>query len=233
MKNGPGSSTGIASTISTSRSSGCPTRALEVDQRLHGEGHIPVEPEQPADRLHEQAGKAAGQTRLRPDDPLSAARYQSSRTIRRSSSGRVSSAARCSSTCSTGDWGDFFPLRPTSEVGNYSGPFVPAGRICTNNRSSDGGANNSYQNQKRYKPQFYATCRSSRRLEGEPRFQVRLRHETRPPQLRQGSAVRHLLSRPGAARSDQSTSTTRRCRADQRRELHSRVVQRRGSSTAD
>jgi hypothetical protein len=56
-----------------------------------------------------------------------------------------------------GQWYNFFPLRPTRDFDLYDGPWGP-GRIDTStNIFFDGGANNGYQDQKRYKPQFYAT----------------------------------------------------------------------------
>ena len=77
------------------------SRAVEIEQRLYGEGHVPVEPEQPADRLREQAGEAPGQTRPRPDDPaldcVLSVVAQLSVEVRVDQRRR---AARCSSTCS-------------------------------------------------------------------------------------------------------------------------------------
>ncbi len=43
------------------------SRTLEADQSLHVQGHIPGQPEQPDHRLPEQARKAAGQARHRPE----------------------------------------------------------------------------------------------------------------------------------------------------------------------
>ena len=56
-----------------------------------------------------------------------------------------------------GDWGNFFPLRPTSELGIYDGPVRAWPSGPGNNQFFDGGANSSYQDQKRYKPQFYVS----------------------------------------------------------------------------
>jgi hypothetical protein len=54
-------------------------------------------------------------------------------------------------------WYNFFPLRPVRDYGLYDGPWGP-GRIDTaSNQIYDGGGNNGYQDQKRFKPQFYAT----------------------------------------------------------------------------
>ena len=56
-----------------------------------------------------------------------------------------------------GNWYNFFPLRPVRDFGLYDGPWGP-GRIDTATSSIfDGGGNNGYQDQKRYKPQVYAT----------------------------------------------------------------------------
>ena len=56
-----------------------------------------------------------------------------------------------------GNWYNFFPLRPVRDFGLYDGPWE-APRIDTaTNILSPRGGNNGYQDQKRYKPQFYTT----------------------------------------------------------------------------
>jgi hypothetical protein len=56
-----------------------------------------------------------------------------------------------------GNWYNFFPLRPTRDFGLYDGPWGPGRQDLGTGVFFDGGANSSYQDQKRYKPQFYAT----------------------------------------------------------------------------
>ena len=92
-----------------------------------------------------------------PTTPLSAARYQASRNY----PSKIEWTSVLNSAMFLdvlyGDWGNFFPLRPTKEVGVYDGPFGPGRQDLSNNQFFDGGANSSYQDQKRYKPQFYVS----------------------------------------------------------------------------
>ncbi len=89
--------------------------------------------------------------------PLSAARYQASKNY----PSKIEWTSVLNSTMFLdvlyGDWGNFFPLRPTKEVGVYDGPFGPGRIDLANNTRFDGGAHDSYQDQKRYKPQFYVS----------------------------------------------------------------------------
>ena len=56
-----------------------------------------------------------------------------------------------------GNWWNFFPLRPVRDYGLYDGPWGP-GRVDTGEQPVyDGGANNGYQDQKRWKPQVYVS----------------------------------------------------------------------------
>ena len=56
-----------------------------------------------------------------------------------------------------GNWYNFFPLRPVRDFGLYDGPWT-AGRLDTaTNLVRDGGPTTGYQDQKRFKPQAYAT----------------------------------------------------------------------------
>lgn len=56
-----------------------------------------------------------------------------------------------------GQWYNFFPLRPTTESGAFDGPYVP-GRVDLNTSARlAGGPNITYQDQKRFKPQFAAS----------------------------------------------------------------------------
>jgi Carboxypeptidase regulatory-like domain len=87
--------------------------------------------------------------------PLSAARYQASRNYPSKVEWTSVIGSRMFLDVLYGDWKNFFPLRPTIDEGIYSGPWGP-GRIDTgNNQRFDGGAHDAYQNQKRFKPQFY------------------------------------------------------------------------------
>jgi hypothetical protein len=94
---------------------------------------------------------------LGPSTPLSAAQYQSSRNYPWKFEWTSVLGSRAFLDVLAGNWYNFFPLRPTIEAGVYDGPWGP-GRIDTaTNIRFDGGANESYQDQKRYKPQFYAS----------------------------------------------------------------------------
>ena len=96
-----------------------------------------------------------------------------------------------------GNWCNFFPLRPTAEVGIYEGPFGPGRQDLANNQFFDGGGNSSYQDQKRYKPQFYTSLSYFKDgWAGSHDFKFGFDWKQRPAQLLPGSAVRHLLSRP-------------------------------------
>jgi hypothetical protein len=89
--------------------------------------------------------------------PLSAAYYQSSRNYPMKIEWTSVLGNRAFLDVIAANWYNFFPLRPVRDFGLYDGPWQP-GRIDTaNNTLFDGGANNGYQDQKRYKPQFYTT----------------------------------------------------------------------------
>jgi hypothetical protein len=94
---------------------------------------------------------------LGPSTPLSAAQYQASRNYPMKVQWTSVLGSRAFLDVLAGQWYNFFPLRPTRDFGLYDGPWGP-GRIDTSNSVLfDGGANSSYQDQKRYKPQFYTT----------------------------------------------------------------------------
>jgi len=105
--------------------------------------------------FHNKRNKLQDRRDFGPTTPLSAARYQASKNY----PSKIEWTSVLTSTMFLdvlyGDWGNFFPLRPTKEVGIYDGPFVAGRQDLTNNQFFDGGANNAYQDQKRYKPQFY------------------------------------------------------------------------------
>jgi hypothetical protein len=94
---------------------------------------------------------------LGPNTPLSAAQYQSSRNYPWKFEWTSILGGRAFLDVMYANWYNFFPLRPTRDFGLYDGPWGP-GRIDTaTSQFFDGGANSSYQDQKRYKPQVYAT----------------------------------------------------------------------------
>ena len=92
-----------------------------------------------------------------PTTPLSAARYQASTNYPK----KIEWTSVLSNTMFLdvlyGDWGNFFPLRPTIEQGIYSGPWTAGRQDLATTQFFDGGANSSYQNQRRFKPQFYTS----------------------------------------------------------------------------
>ena len=89
--------------------------------------------------------------------PLSAAYYQSSRNYPWKVEGTRVLGSRAFLDVLYGNWYNFFPLEPVRDHGLYDGPWE-APRIDTaTNIISNRGGNNGYQNQLRYKPQFYTT----------------------------------------------------------------------------
>jgi Carboxypeptidase regulatory-like domain len=94
---------------------------------------------------------------LGPSVPLSAALYQSSRNYPWKFEWTSVLSNRMFLDVLAGNWYNFFPLRPTRDFGLYDGPWGPGREDEDTGILFDGGANDSYQDQKRYKPQFYAT----------------------------------------------------------------------------
>ena len=89
--------------------------------------------------------------------PLSAAYYQSSRNYPMKIEWTSVLGSRAFLDVLAGEWSNFFPLRPVRDFGLYDGPWeAPRVDTATNVLSPRGG-NNGYQDQKRYKPQFYTT----------------------------------------------------------------------------
>jgi Carboxypeptidase regulatory-like domain len=89
--------------------------------------------------------------------PLSAAYYQSSRNYPFKGEWTSVLGSRAFLDVLAGNWYNFFPLRPVRDFGLYDGPWE-APRIDTaTSQLSPRGGNNGYQDQKRYKPQFYTT----------------------------------------------------------------------------
>ena len=94
---------------------------------------------------------------LGPSVPLSAALYQSSRNYPWKFQWTSVLSNRAFLDVLAGNWYNFFPLRPTRDFGLYDGPWGPGRQDLDTDIFFDGGANDSYQDQKRYKPQFYVT----------------------------------------------------------------------------
>ena len=128
--------------------------------------------------------------------PLSAAYYQSSENTPMKAEWTSVLGSRMFLDVMVGNWWNFFPLRPVRDYGLYDGPWGP-GRVDTaTSQIYDGGANNGYQDQKRWKPQGYVSLLVLQgRLGRQPRLQGRLRHQARPPQPVPRPAVRRLLPR--------------------------------------
>jgi len=89
---------------------------------------------------------------LGPLVPISAARYQASRNYPWKWEWTSVLGSRAFLDVIGGNWYNFFPLEPTEDYGFVSG--VEPGRIDTAN-SQRTGYHDSYQDQKRYKPQVY------------------------------------------------------------------------------
>ncbi|HUE88146.1 MAG TPA: hypothetical protein VMO26_18895, partial [Vicinamibacterales bacterium] len=92
---------------------------------------------------------------LGPNVPISAAWYQASRNYPWKFQWTSVLSNRAFLDVLAGNWYNFFPLRPTRDFDLYDGPWEP-GRVdlATNVNYERGGANH-YQDQKRFKPQFY------------------------------------------------------------------------------
>ncbi len=89
--------------------------------------------------------------------PLSAAYYQSSRNYPRKMEWTSVLGSRAFLDVLYGNWYNFFPLRPVRDYGLYDGPWTPPRQDTSSAIWSNTGGNNGYQDQKRYKPQFYTT----------------------------------------------------------------------------
>jgi hypothetical protein len=90
---------------------------------------------------------------LGPTTPISAARYQSSRNYPWKWQWTSVLGSRAFLDVLAGNWYNFFPLRPTAEAGLDPEPMRPGRIDLTDNQRT--GVNNAYQDQKRFKPQFY------------------------------------------------------------------------------
>jgi len=94
---------------------------------------------------------------LGPTTPLSATRYQSSRNYPYKLEWTSVLNDRMFLDVIAGQWDNLFPLRPSFEVGTYTGPWEPGRIDLANNQRFERGGHDSYQNQVRKKPQFYAS----------------------------------------------------------------------------
>jgi outer membrane receptor protein involved in Fe transport len=92
-----------------------------------------------------------------PSTPLSAARFQASRNYPMKIEWTSVLGSRAFLDVLAGEWYNFFPLRPTIDHDLYSGPWGPGRRDEATLIFFDGGANSDYQDQKRFKPQFYVS----------------------------------------------------------------------------
>ncbi|HEX8030190.1 MAG TPA: carboxypeptidase regulatory-like domain-containing protein, partial [Vicinamibacterales bacterium] len=89
--------------------------------------------------------------------PLSAAYYQASRNYPWKVEGTRVMGSRAFLDILYGNWYNFFPLEPVRDYGLYDGPWEPPRIDTATNVLSSRGGNSGYQDQKRYKPQFYTT----------------------------------------------------------------------------
>ena len=89
--------------------------------------------------------------------PVSAAYYQSSRNYPWKVEWTSVLGSRAFLDVLYGNWYNFFPLRPVRDFGLYDGPWTPPRQDTSSLIWSPTGGNNGYQDQKRYKPQFYTT----------------------------------------------------------------------------
>jgi hypothetical protein len=89
--------------------------------------------------------------------PLSAAYYQSSENTPMKAEWTSVLGSRAFLDVIVGNWWNFFPLRPVRDFDLYDGPWGPGRTNLANSQIFDGGANNGYQDQKRWKPQGYVS----------------------------------------------------------------------------
>ena len=89
--------------------------------------------------------------------PLSAAYYQSSENTPMKAEWTSVLGSRAFLDVIVGNWWNFFPLRPVRDFDLYDGPWGPGRVNLANSQIFDGGANNGYQDQKRWKPQGYVS----------------------------------------------------------------------------
>lgn len=90
--------------------------------------------------------------------PVSASYYQASKNYPMKIEWTSALGSRAFLDVIVAQWLNFFPLRPQTEAGAFPlDAFVPGRIELTTGQYFDGGANDYYQDQKRYKPQVSAT----------------------------------------------------------------------------
>ncbi|MBL8143896.1 MAG: TonB-dependent receptor [Acidobacteria bacterium] len=90
--------------------------------------------------------------------PLSAARYQASNNYPYKGEWTSVISDRLFLDVIVAQWLNYFPLRPTSEAGLFPEDRLVPGRLdTTTGQFFDGGANSTYQDQRRSKPQYAAS----------------------------------------------------------------------------
>ncbi len=94
---------------------------------------------------------------LGPNVPLSAAYFQASRNYPMKVEWTSVLSDRMFLDVIVGQWYNFFPLQTTVESGAFAGPLQPARLDTLSLQRIAGGANITYQNQLRFKPQFAAS----------------------------------------------------------------------------
>ena len=111
-----------------------------------------------------------------------------------------------------GNWYNFFPLRPVRDYGLYDGPWTPPRMDTATSMLSPTGGNNGYQDQKRYKPQFYTTLSYFKDgWEGSHDFRIGFDWKRDRRSLFNDQPFDMLVPRQqGGALDARSTSTTRR-----------------------
>ena len=223
-----GCSTAIVSTTSTSSSSNYPDLARsKLTNDYTFKGTFQLNRNNQIIGFLNKRNKLQDKRDIGPTTPLSASRYQASRNYPMKVEWTSVMGSR------------HVPRRAGRDAGRISSRSVrrtkpastparscPAASTRANNQRFDGGGHDSYQNQKRWKPQFYAAAQLlPGRMGGQPRFQVRLRLEERSPGILPGSALRPLL--PGPEQRHQSDRPVQLAdRADQRSEVSVRLDHR-------
>ena len=127
--------------------------------------------------------------------PISAARYQASRNYPWKGEWTSVLGGRAFLDVIAGNWYNFFPLRPTDDYGFAA--TSPPGRIDTGTNQRT-GYHDSYQDQKRYKPQVYVAMSYFKDgWKGSHDFKVGYDWKREQIKFFRGPARRqHLLSRP-------------------------------------
>jgi hypothetical protein len=91
------------------------------------------------------------------DVPVSAAYFQSSQNFPFKAEWTSVLSDRLFLDVIAAGWRNYFPLRPTTENGYYTETLLPGRIELTTDEFFDGGANDFYQKQRRFKPQYAAS----------------------------------------------------------------------------